>query len=126
MSLLARRRYKLIKQAEAVVATAWGAITGTLSDQTDLQTVLDGKESSGTAAAAVAAHEALGDPHPGYLTAAEGAAAYLPLATTLDAVDAPVASVDIAGQQMLSMRIENRTSDPGSPATGQCWLRTDL
>ncbi len=34
---------------------------------------------AGTAAAAVAAHEAAADPHSGYLTAAEGAAAYAPL-----------------------------------------------
>lgn len=52
-----------------------------------------------------------------------GAAA---LADTLDEVAAPVASVDINGQQMLNMRIENRTSDPGSPVAGQIWLRTDL
>jgi len=43
---------------------AWGDITGTLSDQTDLQDALDDKEDAGTAAAAVAAHEAGGDVHP--------------------------------------------------------------
>lgn len=36
-------------------------------------------DAAGTAAAAVAAHEGAGDPHPGYLTAAEGNAAYQPL-----------------------------------------------
>lgn len=46
--------------------------------------------------------------------------------TTLNNIPVPTGSVDINGQQMLSMRIENRTSDPGSPATGQIWLRTDL
>jgi hypothetical protein len=35
-----------------------------------------GADASGTAAAAVAAHEAAADPHSGYLTAAEGSAAY--------------------------------------------------
>lgn len=35
-----------------------------------------GADPTGTAAAAVAAHEAAGDPHPQYLTAAEGNAAY--------------------------------------------------
>ena len=29
-------------------------------------------------------------------------------------------------KQMVSMAIENRTSDPTSPATGQIWLRVDL
>jgi hypothetical protein len=41
-----------------------------------LDEAIDGKESSGAAAAAVAAHTAAPDPHPGYLTAAEGNAAY--------------------------------------------------
>ena len=45
---------------------------------------------------------------------------------TLDAIDAPVASVNFADQQALSFRIENRTSDPVSPTTGQVWLRTNL
>lgn len=53
-------------------SAAWGAITGTLSTQTDLQGVLDAKETAG----AVATHEAASDPHPGYLTVAEGNAAY--------------------------------------------------
>lgn len=47
-------------------------------------------------------------------------------AGTLDTIDPPVASVDFADQQALSFRIENRTSDPGTPTTGQIWLRTDL
>lgn len=45
---------------------------------------------------------------------------------TLNAILAPVASVDFNGQQATNFRIENRTSDPGSPAVGQIWLRTDL
>ncbi len=47
-------------------------------------------------------------------------------ADTLDEVSAPVAAVNFNGQQATSFRIENRTSDPGSPAVGQIWLRTDL
>jgi hypothetical protein len=57
----------------------WGEITGTLSSQTDLQGALDGKENAGAAASAVSTHEAQGDPHPGYLTPAEGDAAYAAL-----------------------------------------------
>ena len=45
---------------------------------------------------------------------------------TLDAIPDPVASVDFAQQQALRFRIENRTSDPASPAVGEVWLRTDL
>lgn len=44
----------------------------------------------------------------------------------LDQMAAPSASVNFAGQQVLSFRLENRTSDPGSPTTGQIWLRTDI
>lgn len=40
---------------------AWGAVTGTLSDQADLQSALDGKEDDGAAAAAQAAAEAYAD-----------------------------------------------------------------
>ena len=38
----------------------------------------------------------------------------------------PTASVQFAQQQALQLVIENRTSDPGSPVTGQIWLRVDL
>ena len=38
----------------------------------------------------------------------------------------PTASVEFNQQQALQFRLENRTSDPGSPAVGQMWLRTDI
>lgn len=44
----------------------------------------------------------------------------------LDGITAPNASVNFNGQQATNFRIENRTSDPSSPAEGQIWLRTDL
>lgn len=47
-------------------------------------------------------------------------------AYTLDTFANPVADVDFAQQEALQFVIENRTSDPGSPVTGQIWLRTDL
>ena len=34
--------------------------------------------------------------------------------------------IDMRGNQVKGLRIENRTSDPASPAVGQIWLRTDL
>jgi hypothetical protein len=43
------------------------------------QAALDGKAATAAPAAAVAAHEATADPHPGYLTPAEGNAAYAPV-----------------------------------------------
>ena len=36
------------------------------------------------------------------------------------------AGANFSQQQAVGMRIENRTSDPGSPAVGQIWFRTDL
>ena len=50
----------------------WGQIGGILSAQTDLAAALAGKETAG----AVAAHEALGDPHAQYLTTSEGNALF--------------------------------------------------
>lgn len=35
-------------------------------------------------------------------------------------------SMDCNQKQLVSMVIENRTSDPTNPITGQVWLRTDL
>ena len=45
---------------------------------------------------------------------------------TLDQINVATSSVNFNDQQALSFRIENRTSDPGTPTTGQIWLRTDL
>jgi len=44
----------------------------------------------------------------------------------LATIDAPTTSVNFSQQQATQFRIENRTSDPGSPAVGEIWLRTDL
>lgn len=79
-------------------AANWGDIAGTLSNQTDLQSVLNGKETAGAAAAAVAAHALLGDPHPGYLTPAEGNAAYQPLDSDLTTI---AANITAAGHALL-------------------------
>ena len=52
------------------------------STVTGLDAALSGKETAGAAAAAVAAHEAAGDPHAQYLTPAEANAAYAPIGVT--------------------------------------------
>lgn len=44
----------------------------------------------------------------------------------LDELASPTASVGFNDQQGISFRIENRTTDPGTPTVGQIWLRTDL
>lgn len=51
----------------------------------------------------------------------QGVTAYPPTANDFDVVQQ--AGVAMAVQPF---RIENRTSDPGAPAIGQIWLRTDL
>lgn len=67
----------LVLLAASGGGVAWGGITGTLSNQADLQTALNAKENTGVAAAGDAAHVAAGDPHPVYLTSAEGNAVYV-------------------------------------------------
>jgi hypothetical protein len=69
-------------------AGVWGDITGTLADQTDLQAELDAKD------AALAAHEAAGDPHAQYLTEAEATALYDSLGAASAAVASHVGDVD--------------------------------
>lgn len=53
-----------------------------------------GADASGTAAAAVAAHVAAGDPHPQYLTPAQGAASYQPLDAELTALSGLTSAAD--------------------------------
>jgi hypothetical protein len=53
-------------------------------------------------------------------------ATFAPASHALSAHTAATGAVDFGQQQAVALRIENRTSDPGSPATGQIWLRTDL
>ena len=77
-------------------SAAWGDISGTLSAQTDLDTALSGKAA---------------------LSHTHGTSEV----TGLDAVLS--AKANAAGTNFV---IENRTSDPGTPSTGQIWLRTDL
>jgi hypothetical protein len=79
---------------------------------TALDGAIDGKEATGTAAAAVAAHLAAADPHPAYLTQTEAGALYAPLASAHDPVTlgATVADVvGLTGQQLTA-------DDPGAGA----------
>jgi hypothetical protein len=50
----------------------------------------------------------------------------LNIIATLDTIPVAVTGVNFNSQQALNFRIENRTSDPASPTSGQIWLRTDL
>ena len=42
------------------------------------------------------------------------------------AVARSLSDIDFNQNEAIAMAIENRTSDPGSPVTGQIWLRVDL
>lgn len=68
----------------------WGQIGGILSAQTDLAAALAGKETVG----AVAAHEALGDPHAQYLTSAEGDALFEDVGTASSTLAAHLLAAD--------------------------------
>jgi hypothetical protein len=77
-------------------SVAWGDITGTLASQTDLNSALGGKSNTGHT-------------HP-----------------QSDVTNLTTDLAAKANSNGTNFVIENRTSDPGSPATGQIWLRTDL
>ena len=44
----------------------------------------------------------------------------------LNQCDVPDGNVNFNQKQAITLVIETRTSDPGSPVDGQIWLRTDL
>jgi hypothetical protein len=67
-------------QATDSILAAIGKLQRQISDAV---ASIGAKENAGVAASAVAAHEAAVDPHPQYLTSAEGAAAYAPLASAV-------------------------------------------
>lgn len=48
------------------------------------------------------------------------------IATQNDSAVTITGNMEFNQHQALQFRLENRTSDPGSPAVGQMWLRTDL
>jgi hypothetical protein len=56
----------------------------------------------------------------------QATATYMAATTTLDQIPIATNTVNFNNQQAANFRLENRTSDPGSPATGRIWLRTDL
>ena len=62
----------------SAIPIVWGDVGGTLSNQTDLQTALNGKENTGVAAGLDAAHVAALDPHTQYLKEADAATLYEP------------------------------------------------
>lgn len=80
--------------ATGLAGKANASHTHAQADVTGLTAALTGKETAGAAAAAVAAHEAAGDPHPQYLTGPEGNAAYDPINAASSAMTAHTAAGD--------------------------------
>jgi hypothetical protein len=95
--------------------TNWGTITGTLSAQTDLQVALDGKETAGT----MTAHTGAADPHPQYLTPAEGNVIYAALTHTHTAT--AITDFSAAADARINAAVLSALSDVviTTPATGQ-------
>lgn len=132
---------------------AWGTMTGVISAQADLMAALAAKlaKAGGTmtgplVTAAPATDAGLNltpaatDPsspvdgdiwrRTADLRARVGgtnySVAFLNGAQTFTGAKTFNAPVDFAQQPSVNFVIENRTSDPASPVTGQMWLRTDL
>ena len=82
-----------------------------ISTVTGLQGALDAKEAAGTAAAAVSAHAAAGDPHPQYTTTAEAAAA-----APVQSVAGRTGAVTLAKADVGLSNVDN-TSDANKPVS---------
>ena len=82
-----------------------------ISTVTGLQGALDAKEAAGTAATAVSAHAAAGDPHPQYTTAAEAAAA-----APVQSVAGKTGAVTLAKADVGLSNVDN-TSDANKPVS---------
>ncbi|GDX76007.1 hypothetical protein LBMAG41_10830 [Cyanobium sp.] len=80
-----------------------------------LETAIAVKETAGAATAAVAAHVAAADPHPGYLTAAEGNAAYAPAGQGLLATTAVQPGAIGSSGLTMTAGILGRESGSGAP-----------
>jgi len=117
----------------------YSVVTGasTVTSYTDLRIV--GSDGTAAASAAVAAHVAASDPHPQYLTATEGNAAYDAAGAASAAVSAHVAASDPHPQYMTQSEGDARYLQsigaqpfdvhafyPGVPAASAKILRTPL
>lgn len=129
--------------------TSWGAISGTLSDQTDLQNALDAKQASDADLTALAALSTTG------IVARTAANTYVPRTLTgtsnkititdgdgvagnptftvgSDIVDETVSNTYAAGMKQIfdadgtnaDIRLTGHTSDPSSLAAGDLWYET--
>lgn len=90
----------------------WGQIGGFISNQTDLAAALAGKEPVG----AVAAHEALGDPHAQYLTTAEGDALFDDAGTASSSMAAHLLAADPHPQYLTAAEGSSLYASAAAPA----------
>lgn len=79
----------------ALTGTGWAKRTGTDTWTLSIPTASDvGADPAGTAASAISVHEAAANPHPGYLTQAEGDGLYQPLDAELTAIAGLTSAAD--------------------------------
>jgi hypothetical protein len=92
---------------------------------TGLETALAGKEASGTAAAAVTAHQDAADPHPQYLTTVEATSAYDPAGAAVAAVAAHTGAADPHPQYLTQTEGDTRYEQlPTGTTDLSAWLTT--
>jgi hypothetical protein len=101
---------------------SWTASTRTIASDTGSDAVITLVTSTN---AGLAPAGSLNDSDKGDITVSSNGTVWT-LDLKLNEIDSPTGSVNFNDQQATSFRIENRTSDPVSPTTGQIWLRTDL
>lgn len=94
-----------------------------IADSTGLQSALDGKAASSHGHAQADVTDLVTDLAGKAASSHSHGAGDLP---SLSGLTAPSGSVNFNDQQATSFRVENRTSDPGTPTVGQIWVRTDL
>jgi hypothetical protein len=111
------RRY--VTDAQLVVI---GNTSGTNTGDQDLS----GKENVGVAAGLVTAHEAASDPHPQYLTATEGNAAYEPVNSNIQAHITSTSNPHNTTKSQVGLGNCDNTSDANKPVSTAQQTALDL
>jgi hypothetical protein len=110
--------------------TDHGALTGLADDDHTQYALADGSRGTFEVAGAVATHAGLADPHPTYLTAAEGAAAYDAIGAASAAVATHVGLGDphtqYALESALDESIDDRVAALIQNGTGISWTYSDV
>lgn len=126
-----REHAKYLDSAAKAAAVQSGTITNGVTKAPTHDAVFDVKATADAAQTAaevdadILTHKNISTAHHTKYTNANAVTA-VKAGVKLNELQNPTGSVEFNQQQALQLVIENRTSDPGSPVTGQIWLRTDL